>query len=296
MKGYIYKITNKVNGMSYVGQTRYTVEFRWRQHQHKDDGTYFHNALKKYGVENFIVETLEECEVSKLDSREIYYIAKYNTFEKGYNLTIGEGGKRKIVSDDQYEEIKELYLSGFSSNKIATLYEVDKATIVKILKVQGVKLRDKKKICINHQEFLELVEDYNKGYSLKELGKRYDCSASGLKEYLLKKGINLRDRYSLLEDAKTQDLIIKDFLDETFSKKDIMQKYHTSFSTLKKILSMHGIKEGKKYFKLTEKECLEAIGLFNQGYTVQNIARHFEVDKCTIYSLFKRYHVDYRTV
>ena len=230
------------------------MEFRWRQHQHKDDGTYFHNALKKYGVENFIVETLEECEVSKLDSREIYYIAKYNTFEKGYNLTIGEGGKRKIVSDDQYEEIKELYLSGFSSNKIATLYEVDKATIVKILKVQGVKLRDKKKICINHQEFLELVEDYNKGYSLKELGKRYDCSASGLKEYLLKKGINLRDRYSLLEDAKTQDLIIKDFLDETFSKKDIMQKYHTSFSTLKKILSMHGIKEGKKYFKLTDRK------------------------------------------
>lgn len=296
MKGYIYKITNKVNGMSYVGQTRYTVEFRWRQHQHKDDGTYFHNALKKYGVENFIVETLEECEVSKLDSREIYYIAKYNTFEKGYNLTIGGGGKRKIVSDDQYEEIKELYLSGFSSNKIATLYEVSKATIIKILTVQGVKLRDKKKICINHQEFLELVEDYNKGYSLKELGKRYDCSAAGLKEYLLKKGINLRDRYSLLEDAKTQDLIIKDFLDETFSKKDIMQKYHTSFSTLKKILSMHGIKEGKKYFKLTEKECLEAIGLFNQGYTVQNIARHFEVDKCTIYSLFKRYHVNYHTV
>lgn len=296
MKGYIYKITNKVNGMSYVGQTRYTVEFRWRQHQHKDDGTYFHNALKKYGVENFIVETLEECEVSKLDSREIYYIAKYNTFEKGYNLTIGGGGKRKIVSDDQYEEIKELYLSGFSSNKIATLYEVSKATIIKILTVQGVKLRDKKKICINHQEFLELAEDYNKGYSLKELGKRYDCSAAGLKEYLLKKGINLRDRYSLLEDAKTQDLIIKDFLDETFSKKDIMQKYHTSFSTLKKILSMHGIKEGKKYFKLTEKECLEAIGLFNQGYTVQNIARHFEVDKCTIYSLFKRYHVDYHTV
>lgn len=296
MKGYIYKITNKVNGKSYIGQTRYTVEFRWRQHQHKNDGCYFHNAIQKYGAENFTVETLEECEVSQLDSREIYYIAKYNTFNEGYNLTIGGGGKRKIVSDDQYEEIKELYLSGFSSNKIATLYEVDKATIVKILKMQGVKIRESKKICINHQEFLELVADYKSGYSLKELGKRYDCSGPALKEYLIRKGVDLREKYSIVEDTELHDAIINDYLDEKTSQKDILQKYHTSFSTLKKILSLHGISTGKKHFKLTEKECLEAIGLFNQGYEVKNIARHFEVDKCTIYSLFKRYHVNYHTV
>lgn len=296
MKGYIYKITNKVNGMSYIGQTRYTVEFRWRQHQHKKDNCYFHNAIRKYGAENFTVETIEECDVSQLDNREIYYIAKYNTFEKGYNLTIGGGGKRKIVSDDQYEEIESLYLSGFSSNKIATLYEVDKATIVKILKMQGVKLRESKKISINHQEFLELVEDYKSGYSLKELAKRYDCSGLALKEYLIKKGIDLREKYSIMEDLELQDLIIKDYLDEKISQKDILQKYHTSFSTLKRILSLHGINTGKKHFKLTEKECLEAIGLFNQGHKVKDIARHFEVDKCTIYSLFKRYHVNYRTV
>ena len=43
-------------------------------------------------------------------------------------------------------------------------------------------------------------------------------------------------------------------------------------------------------------ECLEAIKMFNDGKNVQTIARRFEVDKCTIYSLFKRYHVNYLTV
>ena len=105
MEGIIYKITNKVNGKSYIGQTRYTIEFRWRQHQHKKDKSYFHNAIHKYGVENFIVETIEECNVEDLNSREIFYIAKYNTFNDGYNLTIGGDGNRRLLLDDKYDEI-----------------------------------------------------------------------------------------------------------------------------------------------------------------------------------------------
>ena len=54
---------------------------------------------------------------------------------------------------------KELYLSGFSSSKIATLYSVDKASIIKILKSLGVKIRSNK-LSINNQEFKELVQDY----------------------------------------------------------------------------------------------------------------------------------------
>ena len=297
MKGIIYKITNKVNGKSYIGQTRYTIEFRWRQHQHKKDNTNFHNAIHKYGIENFNIEILEECDIEDLNSREIFYIAKYDTFNNGYNLTIGGDGNRRLLLDNNYDEIKELYLSGFSSNKIATLYNVDKASIVKILKSLGVKIRSNK-LNINHQELLELINDYQSGYSLRELAKRYDCSPSGLKEYLIKKGVNLRIKYNILNDENTQESLINDYLDGVLKLSEIQAKYHCSYNTFTKILSLHGIdKKGKgNHFKLSDKQCLEAIRMFNDGNSIKQIAEKFEVNKSTIYSLFKRYHVNYLTV
>ena len=229
MKGIIYKITNKVNNKSYIGQTRYTIEFRWKQHQHKKDNTYFHNAIHKYGVENFSIEILEECNIEDLNQKEIFYIAKYDTFKNGYNLTIGGDGNRRLLLDDSYNEIKELYLSGFSSNKIATLYKVDKASIVKILKALGVKIRSNK-LNINHQEFLELVHDYQTGYSLRELAKRYDCSPDGLKGYLSRKGVDLRNKYSILNDEKSQEGLINDYLDGNLKLREVLSKYHCSFN------------------------------------------------------------------
>lgn len=295
MKGYIYKITNKVNGKSYIGQTRYTIEFRWRQHLHKKDNTYFHNAIKKYGVDNFIVEKLEECNIEDLNEREIYYIAKYNTFKDGYNLTIGGDGNRTLLLDDKYEEISTLYLSGFSSNKIATLYKVDKASIVKILKQLGIKIRNNS-LNINRQELEELIQDYQNGYSLRELAKRYNCSGPGLKEFLIKKGVDLRQKYSILEDVKSQELLIKDYTSSTISLKDIQNKYHCSYATLLKVLSINGISKGKYSFKLSDKECLKVIEQFNSGKKIKDIAHSFKVDKATIYSLLKRYNVNYLTV
>lgn len=295
MKGYIYKITNKVNGKSYIGQTRYTIEFRWRQHQHKKDNTYFHNAIHKYGIENFIVEQLEECDIKNLDSREIFYIAKYNTFQDGYNLTIGGNGNRTLILDDKYDEIKNLYLSGFSSNKIATLYEVDKSSIVKILKQLGIKIRNNS-LNINQQELKEIIEDYNRGYSLKELAKRYDCSGPGLKEFLIKKGVNLKNKYSILNDQQAQDNLIKDYTTTKMKLSEIQKKYHCSYATLLKVLSINGVSKGKYHFKLSAEECLKVIDQFNAGKSIQNIARNFEVDKCTIYSLLKRYKINYLTV
>lgn len=304
MKGFIYKVTNQVTGKIYIGQTRQTIEARWKQHLEKVkrniDNTYFHNAIKKYGEEAFKIEVLEECNIEELDSKEIFYIAKFDTFANGYNLTIGGGGKRLPDVYNKYDEIKELYLSGFSSNWIAERFNVDKSTIVKILKGLGVKIRDNK-FKINKYELNTLIEDYKNGCSFKTLGKRYDVAPATIKNKLIESGVDLRDRYRILnKDIERQQELLTKYLNGE-SASSLIKEYHCEWNTFKRILSKNGIeynnkRDFKKVYKLNEKEFLKAVEMFKTGTKISEIAKHFKVDKCTIYSLFKRYQFNYLTI
>lgn len=93
----VYKATNKVDGKSYIGQT--ITSLRERKSQHKCDAFkrnrnyYFQNAIRKYGINGFKWMTLHICtNTQQLNETEIYYIKLYDTFNNGYNLTIGGKG------------------------------------------------------------------------------------------------------------------------------------------------------------------------------------------------------------
>lgn len=109
MNGYIYKITNKINQKAYIGKTIYSIEKRWKEHQRdcfKRDREQrpLYNAINKYGIENFTIELIEEVDIKDLSAREVYWIGFYNTYNNGYNATLGGDGK--IIYD--YELIAEL--------------------------------------------------------------------------------------------------------------------------------------------------------------------------------------------
>lgn len=110
--GFIYKITNKINGNIYIGQTRQSIETRWKDHirssskTHKDYNCPLHLAIAKYGEDNFIIEKIEECDENILDEREKYWINKYNSYYKGYNASLGGSGHIKY----NYDKIVNYYL------------------------------------------------------------------------------------------------------------------------------------------------------------------------------------------
>lgn len=112
--GYIYQITNKINNKIYIGKTEFSVEKRFKEHckdafRERNEKRPLYNAMKKYGIENFIVEILEEVNDGKmLEEREIYWIEQKDSYRNGYNATLGGEGRRYIDYDLVIETYKEL--------------------------------------------------------------------------------------------------------------------------------------------------------------------------------------------
>jgi group I intron endonuclease len=98
--GIIYKITNKINNKEYIGQSIHNDD------KYYGSGKYIKRAIEKYGTENFEKEIIEECSNDILDEREKYWINEYNTFENGYNLTLG-GQNGWMTGKKHTEETKE---------------------------------------------------------------------------------------------------------------------------------------------------------------------------------------------
>ncbi len=97
----IYKITNKINGKVYIGQTTRSLKERWWQHcRKKAYCPFIHHAIQKYGKENFTIEQIDiAIDRDELDKKEQYWIKYYksNNVKFGYNLT-GGGESRKELS------------------------------------------------------------------------------------------------------------------------------------------------------------------------------------------------------
>ena len=113
----IYKVTNRINGMSYIGQTIFDLDKRKAQHMSAASGNkdkyYFHSALRKYGIDNFNWDIIEKCgDIEELNRFEIYYIGYFDTYSKGYNMTIGGNGmcgfkhteeSKKKISENHFD-------------------------------------------------------------------------------------------------------------------------------------------------------------------------------------------------
>jgi group I intron endonuclease len=98
----IYKITNLIDGKTYIGMTSLSVEKRFERHcrnAKSGSDTYLYRAMRKHGIDNFKSEYL--CE--GMDKEEIEMISKHKS---EYNETPGGTGGDTSKSENFKKSMK----------------------------------------------------------------------------------------------------------------------------------------------------------------------------------------------
>ena len=251
----IYKITNKNNNKSYIGQS---IHCGKRLDEHGKGEQFIDEIIQLEGIENFDFNILKEVDKEELNYWEDYYIIKYNTlFPNGYNRKMNTSKDiqkeiKKLLEEKVLEEAEEelsicsetLAFKGtlfkiyiglfFSSITYNDLYYIDKrkSYIVKLSKESN----------ISRQTFYKYYEILKEKGIIKEDEKYiYIKEIKEITNYITKeefKIMNYKKLYVLWKIRQNNSYGIKDFyLYELFWGEDERKKLNTSSNkTIKRIL------------------------------------------------------------
>lgn len=251
MKKYVYKITNNLNKKVYIGQTN-DLKRRFQEHLHdKRKNHPIHEALKKYGKENFDYCILYYGE--NYNNEEKKWIRYYKTQNKEYGYNIVEGGQDSSgennpmasITKDQAKQIIHLLLnSNLQHNEIAKKVNCSTSNVNNI-NVGYSWHDDKYKYPLRTNRLNE--EQYNEIFSLlKKSNLSFDLIADkmGLDKSIIQ-NINtgktykhenvkypIRKRYI---DKKDSDKIKHFLINTKMYYKDIAKETNTTISVVSKI-------------------------------------------------------------
>jgi len=252
MKKYfvIYMVTNIITGKGYIGQS---IDFEARKIRHlssvrlKRDDCYLHRSIRKYGEENFKWVIITECcniytckTQNMLNNLEIFFIAYYDTYNSGYNLTIGgkgrSGYKHSKETRQKLSEIKR-NISEETKKKLSNA-------------AKGRKLTEETK---------QKISKAKKGKPISEIARK---KISGKNSYMFGKPFpeETRRKISKANKGKKPWISGKKHSDETKQKisKILTGKKHSD-ETKQKISENNGISRpviinGKQYDSITQAE------------------------------------------
>jgi len=284
--GYIYKITNTINGKVYIGKTGKTIEERWSKHlenakelkrareanpHEKKEGSHLNNAINKYGPNAFIVNQ-EDVAYSKeeLNEKERYWVNEYDSMnpDKGYNMTEGgEGGRQSPEVIKKMTEInQEIARNPQALEKMSKAisekwqdqnYQKNVSEGV-ANKWQQAKFRERqlraktegKRDIPDRREFLKEILNMNK----KDLNTKYDmdgkCINKRIEDMLGHHGLkNFSQAKKYLGD-KNLDEVLKDinkWQKDHHQKPEIKKEILNKREFLKDIKNMQGKEIAQKY-------------------------------------------------
>ena len=178
----IYKATNTINNKVYIGQTVNTLEYRANQHlretkSKKRHNTYFHNAIKKYGFDNFYFEEIDRAgSIDELNEKEAYWIAHFNSTDKTIGYNLDSGGVNCLKSDETKRKIGATTIEKWKDPVVARqmIDGLRKGTEVWQQKSEEMKIKWTCPICGKELVLAKWETTDRKACSLKCAGKLQD--------------------------------------------------------------------------------------------------------------------------
>lgn len=207
--GIIYKIQNNINGKIYIGQTIRSLKIRFQKHCRfssisiGEANMPIKKAIKKYGKQNFTITEIESVDDSLLNEREIFWIKYYDSYNNGYNATIGGAlsGKPKTISDENEIIIISKYLNGSTPNFLAKEYHVDRKTIMNLFSRNNIKTRSIVEACskgfISDDYIKQLLSE---GKSQRQIAKIINRSQSTVWQRIKRLENNIPTSVQVLTD------------------------------------------------------------------------------------------------
>ena len=293
---YIYKFTNKKNGKHYIGQTN-NPQKRYNGHKSesfnpKASGYWlpFHCAIRKYGIENFSFEILEEImdEESQnfVNEREQYFIQHYNSLKdnNGYNVTVGGDGcpkpplsyeeklersklftgkeiqdiQQRLLNDEEFDDIEKIY-----SPKLKRTFLVNINTGTNFYNPDfDYPLKKNAKSRFSQKEIQEIKSMIKQGFTYKTIQDKFNIKSPGYLSMINsgKYFYDKNEKYPLCDKQgkKAQneiwiEQIRQEIINTSTPLLQIAKKYNKSYATIKNINSGRSHKKEGLIYPLRQK-------------------------------------------
>jgi len=188
---------------------------------------------------------------------------------------------KKVVTKEMADEFVKLYEQGYSTRQIAKIYGLEKTTISRWLKKQGVELRVKKTFNVTENMTKEFVKLYAQGLTTYEIARRFNIDQSTVYKHLKEKRPDL-----LRSNQKVTKEMEKCFI-ELFKKgnhpSEIAERYDLVEETVRRYLRKNGYQTRASPTEITEDMIDKFVELYQKGYSTCQIAEIFNISDVTVW-------------
>lgn len=253
--GIIYKLTNKLDGRSYIGQTTLSFEERLKRHKRNKSRSYITAAIIKYDIHNFVNEELyTSFSKEDLDIAEQLFINLFQSLsnQNGYNLKLSGSQPRnnsevlaKMAKNQigrKHTNNKPVQFTNTKTNEVFIIRALEDIKDSKEFRIKGIR----KVLAAGKNNYKQYRIEYVSKFYVNQSGST-DLKRSEHAQRL--EGEPTKVDYNPSTSHRVPKLVIKKYLNEIIdmyknqklSSRQIAKKFNVDKGTVLRHLNANGV-------------------------------------------------------